>query len=115
MGSHWAGGEGRLKLQGGNSVEKSLRECKGLPLYHFDVPSLPRTAPASPMMTALEDAATQVPTGDAADKIKIKHLCYKHRNMALELHARHLPGPIQRQKGFLNGYQTIRRLTVRLR
>lgn len=108
LGSHWAGGEGKSKLQGKNSVQNSLRERQGLHLNHFDYPSPPRTAPGSPRMIALEDAAT--PVGDVADKITIKHLCYKHRNMALELHAQHMPGPIQRQKGFLNGYQTIRRL-----
>ena len=94
-----------VETTGGKFTEEQFEQ--GLP-HCFEFPSPPRTVPGSLRMTALENAAT--PAGDVADKIIIKHLCYKHRNMALELHAQHLPGPIQRQKGFLNGYQTIRRL-----
>ena len=31
-----------------------------------------------------------------------KHLHYKHRSKALELHEQRPPEPVQRQKGFLN-------------
>ena len=68
MGSHWAGGEGKSKLQRHNLVQNSSRECHGLPLNRFHVPSPPRTAPGSPRMIALENAATPVPAGDVADK-----------------------------------------------
>ena len=85
-------------------MQNSLTDCQGLSLKRFDFPSPPLTR--SPRMTALEDAAT--PASDVADTKTTKHLCCKHRSKALELPAQHLPGPIQRQKGFLNGYQTIK-------
>lgn len=86
LGSYWVGGEGRLKLQGGNLVEKSLRECKGFFFYYFDVFLFLWIVFVFLMMIVLEDVVIQVFIGDVVDKIKIKYFCYKYRNMVFEFY-----------------------------